>query len=145
MALPTGAGRSPAALEAFAERALGAKGRVVRPRPQDEGGILLRYTRPSSTLEVAATPDRSAAVITTTRYGWLRAVRWLHVLTGYAGGPAFVVWSILLDLVALAVIGFALSGIYLWYKLTRHRRLGWLLLGGSWCYTLAVILYFWFG
>jgi hypothetical protein len=143
--LPVGAGASPEALQIFVEQELGPRGRVVGPEPTPAGGLLLRYTRPGGTVEVTTTPGQSELVVVTTRHGWIRTLRGLHVLTGYAGGPAFVAWSLLLDFTALAVIGFALSGIYLWYKLSRRRRLGWLMLGSSWLYTLGVIVYFWFG
>jgi len=139
--LPPAAGESGQALRAFAETELGARGRRAGPEPLGDGGQRLRYTRPGEVLEVTTAPAQSEIVVVTTQFGWMRTLRSLHVLTGYAGGPAFVVWSLLLDLVALAVIGFALSGIYLWFRRTRDRRLGWILLGASWCYTLGIIGY----
>ena len=36
---------------------------------------------------------------------------------------------------------FAITGVYMWYQLTRKRLLGWLILGGSCAYTGAMILY----
>ncbi len=139
--LPLEAGTTPGALRTFVERELEPRGRVVGPEPTPTGGLLLRYTRPGGSVEVTTTPGQSELVVVTTRHGWIRTLRGLHVLTGYAGGAAFVVWSLLLDLTALAMIGFALSGIYLWYKLSRRHRLGWLVLGGSWLYTLGLIGY----
>jgi hypothetical protein len=141
--LPVGAGASPGALRTFVEQELEPRGRVVGPEPTPAGDLVLRYTRPGGSVEVTTTPDQAELVVVTTRHGWIRTLRGLHVLTGYAGGAAFVAWSLLLDLTALAVIGFALSGIYLWFKLSRRRRLGWLILGGSWCYTLGMIIYLW--
>lgn len=139
--LPVGASESPEALRTFVEQALEPRGRVVGPERTPAGGLLLRYTRPGGSMEVTTTPGQSELVVVTTRHGVIRTLRGLHVLTGYAGGGAFVAWSLLLDFTAIAVIGFALSGIYLWYKLSRRRRLGWLMLGGSWLYTLGLIAY----
>lgn len=143
--LPAGAGASPGALRRFVEEEIAPRGRLVGPQPTPADGLVVRYTRPGGSVEATTTPGQSELVVVTTRHGWIRTLRGLHVLTGYAGGAAFVVWSLLLDLTALAVIGFALSGVYLWYKLSRRRRLGWLVLVGSWCYTLGVILYLWLG
>lgn len=141
--LPLGAAASPGALQAFVEQELGARGRMVDPERTSTGGLRLHYTRPGGSLEVTTIPDQPEMVVVTTRHGWIRTLRGLHILTGYAGGAAFVAWSLLLDFTALAVIGFALSGIYLWYQLTRRRRLGWLVLGASGCYTAGVVLYLW--
>lgn len=145
VAVPPAAIASPRALRAFVAREFGARGRGGGIERRDSGAVAFRFVRPGMLLEAETTPDRTELVVTRTTYGPVRVLRTLHTLTGYSGGAAFAAWSVFLDLVALATIGFALSGIYLWYKLTRRRRLGWLLLSGSWCYTLGVILYLWLG
>lgn len=141
--LPPAAQVSDQALRSFVESELGVSGRAAGPQRQEDGRVRLQYSRPGTVVVATAAPDRSEVVVETTRHGWIRTLRMLHVVTGYGGGAAYLGWALLLDLVALAVIGFALSGIYLWYQRTRHRRLGWLLLGVSWSYTIGVILYLW--
>jgi hypothetical protein len=65
----------------------------------------------------------------------------LHHLSGFEGGKIYEIWGVMLDLVCVAMIVFALSGIYLWYKLTKRHLLGWLVLSASVCYTAATAIY----
>jgi len=61
----------------------------------------------------------------------------MHHLAGFEGGAIYETWGVMLDLVAVALVLFALSGIYLWYKLTKRRALGWIMLAISIAYTAA--------
>ena len=49
-----------------------------------------------------------------------------HRLHGYGGGWLYDIWVVFYDLASLALILFTLTGIYLWYRLTKHRLLGWI-------------------
>jgi hypothetical protein len=95
-------------------------------------------------VEAVLPPGRPELEVTRTEHGLLRTLRNLHVMTGYGGGPVFIAWSVMLDLVSLAVIAFAVSGVYLWYRHARRRRLGWIVLVGSWGYTTGLIAYLYF-
>ena len=50
-------------------------------------------------------------------------------------------WTLLYDLASLALIVFAFSGIYMWYKLTTRRSIGWIVLGASFTYAAAIVSY----
>jgi hypothetical protein len=67
-----------------------------------------------------------------------------HRLHGYQGDPAYVLWAFIYDLSSLSMIIFALSGVYLWYKVERRRLAGWLILTGSTLLTAATIIYLMF-
>jgi hypothetical protein len=45
----------------------------------------------------------------------------------------------MIDLLSLALLGFVLSGVWLWWISKRDHRLGFLLLGGSSLYTFGSI------
>lgn len=64
-----------------------------------------------------------------------------HRLHKYGGGGLYDLWMVFYDLASFSLIVFALTGVYMWYKLTRKRLLGFLILGGSFSYAMAVILY----
>jgi len=119
----------------------GARGRLQPIEAGDDGTVRLRTLQPGLQVVAVLSPDRSNLTVTRTRFGVIRVLRTLHTVTGYEGGPAYVAWSVVLDLVSLAMIGFAVSGIFLWYRLVRDRRLGWIILGGSWAYVVGLIAY----
>jgi len=50
----------------------------------------------------------------------------IHRLHGFNGGILYVIWAILLDLAALSMIVFAITGILIWYRSRQIRRYGWL-------------------
>jgi hypothetical protein len=79
--------------------------------------------------------------ITVQPFGFYAMLNRFHHLKGFDGGPIYVVWGIIFDLVCLAMLLFAFSGVYLWYKLTKRRTLGWILLGSSITYTAATAIY----
>ena len=63
----------------------------------------------------------------------------LHHFHGYHGELRYIVWAVMVDVTALAMIFFAISGVLLWYKLNRKRTLGWTLLVGTALLTAATI------
>ncbi len=68
-----------------------------------------------------------------------RRFRWDHLLTGMhaRGGfeqEGFLLrsWSVVVDLVSVAMIVWVASGLYMWWELPGQRRWGWLaILGGA--------------
>jgi len=137
----TTAGLQRGALQRAMAEAAGARGRIQPVELLPDGGARLRSQQPGLSVAAELAADGSTLTVTRTRFGIMRTLRTLHTQTGYAGGAPFILWSVLVDLVSLALIGFALSGIYLWFRLVRKRRLGWLVLAGSWGYTLGLIAY----
>jgi hypothetical protein len=62
-----------------------------------------------------------------------RRFRWDHFLTGMHARGGFdqegiltLSWSVVVDLVCLAMIVWIASGLYMWWRLPGHRRWGWL-------------------
>ena len=62
-----------------------------------------------------------------------------HRLHGYGGGWLYDMWVLFYDLASLSMIVFALTGIYLWWRLTKRRFWGWLCLGLSWGYAAVTV------
>jgi hypothetical protein len=77
-------------------------------------------------------PDQKRIVVEDMRF------RWDHFLTGAHARGGFEQdgwlqdsWAVLVDLVALAILVWILSGLYLWWHIPGHRRWGWLALGSG--------------
>ena len=63
----------------------------------------------------------------------------MHRVHGYGGGLWYDIYLFAMDLASLALLIFAISGIYLWLRLLRMKWLGWLILGLGLVYTLIVV------
>jgi hypothetical protein len=117
------------------------RGRAVSTVRDDDGRWQLAYERPGTSLRVEVGPDLATASVREEDRGLRGRVVELHRLHGFHGGIAFGLWGLLYDLVSVSMIVFALSGIYLWYRRTRDRRLGWVMLAVSWGFALFTTVY----
>ena len=59
----------------------------------------------------------------------------------YGGGWLYDIWVVFYDLASASLILFAISGIYLWWRLTRRKLWGWICLGISWGFAAVTICY----
>jgi len=87
-------------------------------------------------------PDLKTAEVTEERHGWRQTLIGFHRLHGYGGGWLYDGWAVLYDLASLSMIVFAITGVWLWYKLIPNRRLGWVLLALGFSFTSALMLFF---
>ena len=143
VAIPASAATDDGALRAFVAKSVAAKGRTEGLVSVKPNGLRQRWVWPAGSAEAEVPAGRDSLTITRTRFGPIRTLRMFHVLVGARGGIGYFAWSMLLDVVSLATLLFAVTGFLLWYRTTKDRRLGWLLLAGSWCYTLGLIGYLW--
>lgn len=109
-----------------------------------EGVRRFRWNRPGAMITVAAPIGADSVTVVTEDRGVLRTAHVLHRTRGYGGGFAFDVWAVLYDLVSLAMIVFSLTGIYMWFRRTKDRRLGLAVLTLSWGFTIGVYAFLWF-
>ena len=66
----------------------------------------------------------------------------LHHVAGFSRGDALEkTWAAFAGLISVGLILLALTGIYLWSKLYKERRVGVILLAVSLCYSLALAIY----
>lgn len=133
--------KDPPAYSEYLQKAFDLRGQVTRRRRQKDGGWEFRYSRPGTVYEAVVAPAGDIVRITTVRDNAVQTIIAFHELHGYGGGKLYNLWAILLDLVSFSLIVFAFSGVYLWFKLTKKRLLGWILLGVSYGYAAATVLY----
>ena len=133
--------KTPEAYAAYLEANFGLMGKRQPPQKREDGSWRFEYFRPGTSLEAVISAAGDSVRITESREHLRRTLTGFHRLHGYGGGLLYDIWAVLYDLASIALILFTLSGIYLWYKLTRHHLLGWLLLVLSLCLTGLTIGY----
>ena len=131
----------PEAFSAHLQQEFDLRGKRLEPKHLRDGGWKFRYFRPGTEHEAVVDADGNRVRITREEEHFRRTLIGFHRLHGYGGGWLYTLWAILYDLASLSLIVFALTGIYMWYKLTSKRLLGWILLGLNFSYATATVLY----
>jgi hypothetical protein len=133
---------NPDQLAGLIQEALGVRGQPSVQFRRDYA--VVNFIHPGTLTEVRIPNGGDSLFITTRRGNINTTMHQFHRLHGYPGDPAYVLWAFIYDLSCLSMIIFALSGVYLWYKVERRRRAGWLILTGSTLLTATTIIYLMF-
>jgi hypothetical protein len=139
--LSSSVGASPEEYSAILQRQLGLSGKRQPPARTKDGGWKFTYDHPGVSHEAVVPGGGGKVRITTTRFSGRQTLVQFHRLHRYGGGSVYDLWMVMYDLASAAMIVFAATGIYLWYKLTRRRLLGWVLLGISFSFATGTVLY----
>jgi hypothetical protein len=133
--------KEPEAFANYLQETFDLRGRPIRRRRLPDGGWEFRYTRPGTFYEVLVPPSGDSVSITTRKENTVATMVGFHKLHEYSGGKLYYIWAFFYDLASFSLIVFGLSGIYLWYRLTKKKLLGWILLGISYGYAAVTVLY----
>ena len=117
------------------------RGKRQPAKTRSDGSRQFLFTRPGTTFEAVVAPDGKQATIVEKKFGLVDMVHGMHRLHGYGGGWFYCLWAFVCDLASVAVIVFALTGIYLWYRFCSKRLPGLICLGLSFGFSAAMILY----
>jgi hypothetical protein len=131
----------PAAYSSYLQETFDLRGKSVQQRRLRDGSWEFRYSRPGTFHQAVVAPTGDRVHITTRKESAIDTMVGFHRLHGYDGGKLYSVWALLYDLASFSLIVFAFTGIYLWYKLTKKKLLGWIFLGISYGYPAVTILY----
>jgi hypothetical protein len=71
--------------------------------------------------------DRRRMMVEDSRFRWDLFLTGMHARGGFQQeGVLPTAWSVVVDLVALAILLWIASGLYMWWDVRGHRRWGWL-------------------
>jgi hypothetical protein len=133
--------KEPTAYSKYLQETFGLRGKPAQQRRLKDGSWVFRYSRPGTFHEAVLAPAGDSVRITTRNENAIGTMVDFHRLHGYGSGKLYSVWALLHDLASFSLIVFAFTGIYLWYRLTKKKLLGWILLGISYGYAAATVLY----
>jgi hypothetical protein len=129
------------ALYDYVASTFGVRGQRRPVEVLENGGRNLFFTRPGWTVRFEVAPDLRSAQVFTREGSLFQKTVQLHRIKGFSGGPAFIVWGLMVDLVSLAMLVFVVTGIYLWWVRSKDRRFGWAMLALSWGLTTGTFAY----
>jgi hypothetical protein len=112
---------------------------AVNHRP--DGSARFTFGRPGTAIEALVAPGGRQVTITERKFDFRGTANGFHRLRGYRGGAFYLGWTVLYDLASAALILFAITGIFLWYKSTARRWPGLLCLAASFGFTASMVIY----
>ena len=103
--------------------------------------VRFRVVRPGTVHEVSYAPGEAEVRVRTSVGSFLAMLNRLHHVGGLWHDYALIdVWGALVGLVSLALVAIGGTGIYLWFRVHRERRVGAVLLALSLGYGLALVV-----
>jgi len=129
-------------LAAAVQKQLKMAGRIQFPQKQPAGMTRFWVNRPGRMVRVDVPANERQIHLTTQRTGLVGTLIMLHKVNGYDGQLLFDAYALFCDLAGLAIVVFAISGVYLWWKRVKHHAWGWVCLGVSCAYGGGMMLYF---
>jgi hypothetical protein len=141
IALGTEVPNSPRALARALMESRGLRGGLDEVE-ETVDGYELRISRPGTEYEVSYSRATGQARIRMIRANFMGLLNALHHVAGFSRGDALEkTWAAFVGLVSAGLIVLAVTGIYLWFKVYKERRVGVVLLAVSLCYSLALAFY----
>ena len=125
----------------YLQETFGLGGKPTQQGRLKDGSWSFRFSRPGTFHEAIVAPTGDSVKITTREVNAVDTMDGFHRLRGYGGGKLYSVWALLYDLASFSLIVFAFTGIYLWYRLTKKKLLGWIFLAISYGYAAVTVLY----
>ncbi len=122
-------------------RELDLPGRLSKVVHEGKRSLRADFNSPNRSVRLLVPTGSRKAELERTRYGIASAINRLHQFRGTNGSLVHFVWALLVDAVALIMILFSLSGIYLWYVADRDV-LGFLLLITGAVFVGASVVFF---
>ena len=98
----------------------GVKNKIIKAN----GGRNYIFTRPGYRAEIIFTEGQDSIQVKINKGTFWSAMNDFHRLRGFTGSWTHKVWAVLYDLSCIALLVFAFTGVYLWWKLERNKRIG---------------------
>jgi hypothetical protein len=136
-----GAQPDEAGFAAALQEQTGIRGQRSPGRREGDRSWRFQYFRPGHLATVMVSPDLRSAQVTEQHLGWQRILIGFHRLHGYGGGWLYDLWAVLYDLASLSMIVFAVTGVWLWFRLAGRYWPGLVILGAGLALTLATAGY----
>ncbi|MDH3649347.1 MAG: PepSY-associated TM helix domain-containing protein [Saprospiraceae bacterium] len=118
----------------------GIQGRLVRESHRDNGDLVRQYASAGGSFRVTFVANKSEVEIVRTSKSTADAMIGIHRQRGYGGPLQYSLYALLLDIVGVALIVFAITGIIMWFKLLRNNKIAWIIFVGGFIYVLITII-----
>lgn len=117
----------------------GVHGRLENEKTSDEGELIRVYETPGSAFTLTLSENREEIRLESSKRDLAGTLNEFHRLRGYKGPFSFWLYALMIDLTAIALILFAITGIILWLNMLKQDKLAWGILLSGIVYVGAVM------
>lgn len=117
------------------------KGRFRREWVKDSGDMVKEYENVGNYYKITVFKNKNEVEIVSTQLNLSGKINGLHRMRGYGGPMQYNIYAVMLDLIGIALILFAITGVILWLKLLKHNKLAWTMFILGFIYVSAIVSY----
>ena len=116
----------PKTYSKYLKETLDLKGRTEY-RKDNKDNWIFHYMKPGNDYQIRLTPAQDTLFIqhSTQDMTFYMVMYRIHILRGFKGGWAYTAWAVMYDVSCFAMIIFAITGIFMWYRRRKQYRFGW--------------------
>lgn len=102
--------------------------------------LVFTYNRPMVINAVTVYPALdSVSIVCTKKISFFEANKRIHRVHGFQGGILYIAWAVLLDITAISMIAFAITGILIWFQWRKQLFYGLFILIST--TTLLIVMF----
>lgn len=116
-------------------------GRLENEWTSQQGELVRRYEAPEVHFKFTINADKQSLTLETFKWNFNATMNELHRLRYYKGPLTFWLYAFMVDITAIALIIFVITGIVLWLRILKDKWIGWLMLILGACYVGLVMFY----
>jgi hypothetical protein len=117
-------------------------GRLTGTQTNPVGEVIRNYATAAGFTRLTYQPDQGKMEITHTDKSKANAIIGIHRQRGYGDGPLqYNVYALLLDILAISLIIFTITGIIMWFRLLKNDKWAWVIFVAGFIYFGFTLLY----
>jgi len=126
-------------LSAYIQKEFNIRAQRKNSEVNDQGEISIDYIRPGYHYKAIIPPDKGKVTLIIQKEDLYDTFVVFHRLHGFGGGGVYELYILMMDIASIALILFSLSGLFMWFQLSKNKFFGLLLLALGIGYTLFVL------
>ncbi|PHN06300.1 PepSY-associated TM helix domain-containing protein [Flavilitoribacter nigricans] len=120
-------------------------GRLVRTRETATGDPVREYAHAGGSDRITYLSEEGRVEVSRNTKSTANAIIGVHRQRGYGGGITYSLYAFLLDLLAVSLIVFTITGIIMWMRLLQNDKWAWIIFAGGFLYFGITLLYLTYG
>lgn len=126
-------------LAVFLQDSFDLRGYRQQPNLRSDSTVAFRFYHPGMLQEATLDLREDILLIKIRPQNFAQTITAFHRIHRYGGGGIYDLFVVMMDLTSFSMILFAVTGVYLWFKVIRAKILGWSILIASLLFTILVV------
>ena len=119
----------------------GVHGRLIQKYSNKSGDQFKKYENVGSSHLITLYNNKDSIHIKSNKQNLSGKLIGFHKMRGYGGPFQYNIFAFLLDLTAISLILFAITGVFLWMNILKNDKIAWAILVAGFLYVSVIITY----